>query len=57
MQFGIHRAHWAIKMASTEPKISKLGAVVITRDTKTPGACEIFRKPGSGTSQSVIMGA
>jgi hypothetical protein len=46
-------------MASTECKISKLGAAVITRDiTLTiPGKCEIFRKPGSATSHSVIMAA
>ena len=46
-------------MASTERKISKLGAAVIKRDiTLTiPGTCEIFRKPGSATSHSVIMAA
>ena len=44
-------------MASTEPKISKLGAVVITRDIKIPGTHEIFRKPGSATSHSVIVAA
>jgi hypothetical protein len=40
-------------VASTEPKISKLGAAVITRDiTLTiPGTREIFKKPGSDTSQ------
>jgi hypothetical protein len=33
-------------MASTECKIRKLGAAVITRDTTLtiPGTCEIFRK-------------
>jgi len=46
-------------MASTEHKISELGAAVITRDTtlKFPGKCEIFRKPGSATSHSVNMAA
>ena len=44
-------------MASTEPKISKIGAAVITRDIKIPGTCEIFRKPGSATGHSVIMAA
>jgi hypothetical protein len=45
-------------MTSTEHKISKLGAAVITRNiTLTiPRACEIFRKPGSATA-SVIMAA
>ena len=40
-------------MASTEHKISKLGAAVITRDITLmfPGKCEIFRKLGSATSQ------
>jgi len=44
-------------MASTECKISKLGAAVITRDiTLTyPGTCETFRKPGNATSHSVNM--
>jgi hypothetical protein len=43
-------------MASTEHKISKLGAAVITRDiTLTiPGTCEIFRKPGSATASVII---
>jgi hypothetical protein len=42
-------------MASTEHKISKLGAAVITRDiTLTiPGKCEIFRK-GSATASVII---
>ena len=46
-------------MAATECKISKLGAAVTTRDiTLTiPGTHEIFRKPGSGTSHSVITAA
>jgi hypothetical protein len=46
-------------MDSTQLKISKLGAAVITRDiTLTiPGTCEIFRKPTSATSHSVIMAA
>jgi hypothetical protein len=46
-------------LASTEPKISKVGAAVITRDiTLTiPGTCEIFRKPGIATSYSVILAA
>jgi len=46
-------------MASTEHKISKLGAAVITRDTTLtfPGTHEIFRKPGSATSHSVNMAA
>ena len=41
-------------MDSTQLKISKLGAAVITRDiTLTiPGTHEIFRKPGSATSDS-----
>ena len=44
-------------MASTECKISKLGAAVITRDiTLTfPGTCEKFRKPGSATSHGVMV--
>jgi len=43
-------------MASTECKISKLGAAVITRDiTLTfPGTCEKFRKPGNATSHGVM---
>ena len=46
-------------MTSTERKISKLGAAVITRDITLiiPGTQEIFRKPGSATSHSVIMAA
>jgi len=46
-------------MASTERKISKLGAAVITRDiTLTfPGTCEKFRKPGSVTSHNVNITA
>jgi len=46
-------------MASTEYKISKLGAAGTTRDiTLTiPKTLEIIRKPGSATSQSVIMEA
>jgi len=44
-------------MASTECKISKLEAAIITRDIKIPGTHEIFRKPGSATSHSVIMAA
>ena len=46
-------------MVSTERKVSKLGAAVITRDiTLTiPGTCEKFMKPGSATSHSVIMAA
>ena len=46
-------------MASTECKISKPGAAVITRDItlNIPRKCEIFRKPGSATSHSVIMAA
>jgi len=46
-------------MASTECKISKLGAAVITRGiTLTfPGTCEKFRKPGSATRHSVNMAA
>ena len=40
-------------------KISKLGAAVITRDITSiiPETLEIFRKSGSGTSQSIIMAA
>jgi hypothetical protein len=46
-------------MTSIEPRISKLGAAGTTRHititvTETP---EIRRKPGSATSQSVIMAA
>ena len=46
-------------MASTERKISKLGAAVITRDITLTftGTCEKFRKPGSATSHSVKMAA
>ena len=46
-------------MASTENKISKLGAAVTTTHTTLtfPGTCEIFRKPGSDTSQTVNMAA
>jgi len=46
-------------MASTERKISKLRAAVITTDiTLTfPGTCEKIRKPGSATSHSVNMAA
>ena len=46
-------------MASTQRKLSKLGAAVIRRDiTLTfPGTCEKFRKPGSATSHGVIMAA
>jgi hypothetical protein len=46
-------------MASTECKISKLGADVITRDITLTftGICEIFRKPGSAASHSVNMAA
>jgi len=46
-------------MVSTERKISKLGAAVITRDiTLTfPGTCERLWKPGSATSHSVTMAA
>jgi len=46
-------------MASKETKISKLGAVVITRDItlKIPETPEIFWNPGSATSQSIIMAA
>ena len=46
-------------MASTERKISKLEAAVITRDiTLTiPGTHKIFRKPTNATSHSVIMAA
>jgi len=41
-------------MASTERKISKLGAAVITRGITLifPGTCETFRKPGNATSHS-----
>jgi len=48
-----------MKMASTERKISKLGAAVITTDiTLTfPGTRGKFRKPGSATSHSVNMAA
>jgi len=44
-------------MASTEHKISKLGAAVITRDItlKFPGTREICRKPGSAKSHCVNM--
>jgi hypothetical protein len=44
-------------MASTEYKIRKLGAAVITRDiTLTiPWAYEIFRQPGNATSHRVIL--
>ena len=44
-------------MASIEPKISKLGAAGTTRhNTLTiTDTLEIVRKPGSATSQSVIM--
>jgi hypothetical protein len=40
-------------MVSSEPKISKLGAI-ITRDTALiiPETLQIIRKPGSATSQS-----
>jgi len=57
--FSHSALHRAIKMASTENKISKLGAAVITRDiTLTlPGKCEIFRTPGSATSHGVNMAA
>jgi hypothetical protein len=46
-------------MASTEPKISKLGAARTTRDiTLTiPETLEIIREPGSATNQSIIMAA
>jgi len=46
-------------MASTEHKISKLGAAVITMDITLTfaGTCEIFRKPGSATSHSLNMAA
>jgi len=46
-------------MASTEYKISKLGAAGTTRDiTLTiPKTLEIIRKPGNATSQTVIMTA
>ena len=46
-------------MASKETKISKLGAAVITKDVTSiiPGTLEIFRKPRSATSQSIIMAA
>jgi len=46
-------------MASTEHKISKLGAPVITRYIilTIPGKCKIFRKPGSATSHGVNMAA
>jgi hypothetical protein len=46
-------------MDPTEHKIGKLGAAVITRDVTLtiPWKREIFRKPGSATSQSVIMEA
>ena len=46
-------------MASTQCKISKLGAAVITKDiTLTfPGIREKLRKPESATSHSVIMAA
>jgi hypothetical protein len=43
-------------MASTEQKISKLGAAVTRHITLTITAIlELVRKPGSATSQSVIM--
>jgi hypothetical protein len=46
-------------MASTECKTSKIEAAVITRDKSStiPEKCEIFKKPGSASSHSVIMAA
>jgi hypothetical protein len=46
-------------MASEETKIRKLGADVVTRDITSiiPETLVIIRKPGSATSQSVIMAA
>jgi len=46
-------------LSSTECKINKLGAAVITRGITLifPGTCEIFMKPGSATSHSVNMAA
>ena len=46
-------------MPSTEHKIHKLGAAGTTRDiTSTiPATLEIIRKPGSATSQCIIMAA
>jgi len=46
-------------MASREPKISKQTAAHITRHITftIPEALEIIRKPGSATSQSIIMAA
>jgi hypothetical protein len=43
-------------MASTEHKISKLGAAVITRDLTLiiPRTREIFRKPGSAKASVII---
>ena len=52
MQIGLHWAQLATTMASTEWKISKLGAA-----GTIPETLEIIRKPGSATSQSVIMEA
>ena len=59
MQSRLHLAHWAIIMASTEPTISKWGAVGTMWDiTLTiPETPEIIRKPGIVTSQSIIMAA
>jgi len=46
-------------MASTECKISKIGVAAITRDITLTilGKHEIFRKPGSATSQRVYTPA
>ena len=46
-------------MLSKEPKISKQAAAGITRHITftIPETLEIIRKPGSATSQSVIMEA
>jgi hypothetical protein len=46
-------------MASRKPKISKQAAAGITRHIKFTirETLEIIRKPGSATSQSIIMAA
>jgi hypothetical protein len=46
-------------MASIQPKISKQAATGTTAHITVtiPETLEIIRKPGSATSQSVIMGA
>ena len=59
MQYRLHWVHWAIILASTENKISKWGAAGTIWDTilTIPETCEIIRKHGTATSQSIIMAA